>query len=211
MMQRRGFTLIELLVVIAIISLLVSILLPSLQRAREMAKEAVCLGNMHQWSLTLAMYQNDYEERLPPFGGEWTLRHYEYIPGKEFCACPALREGHGDASYVPNCWMWGTNAYAYLLAGDMRRVETNVDESIVMTEREHVLESQAADGAFTHRPVDGSDVAFLHRGSAVFLFLDSHASWMYETGSDLSAPWLNNDPVDYARFRRHWQVPWPPP
>ena len=46
--RMRGFTLIELLVVIAIISLLVSILIPSLKRAKELARRAVCASNLHQ-------------------------------------------------------------------------------------------------------------------------------------------------------------------
>jgi prepilin-type N-terminal cleavage/methylation domain-containing protein len=53
---RKGFTLIELLVVVAIISLLVSILLPSLSRAKELARSAVCMTHMRQQGLALQLY-----------------------------------------------------------------------------------------------------------------------------------------------------------
>ena len=48
----------ELLVVVAIIALLLSILLPSLNQAREQAQQTVCLSNLKQWSLALALYEN---------------------------------------------------------------------------------------------------------------------------------------------------------
>lgn len=64
--RRGGFTLIELLVVIAIISLLISILTPSLSRAREQAKSTVCLATLHEMMKGVVAYGNDYQFALPP-------------------------------------------------------------------------------------------------------------------------------------------------
>jgi prepilin-type N-terminal cleavage/methylation domain-containing protein/prepilin-type processing-associated H-X9-DG protein len=63
--QRKGFTLIELLVVVAIIALLISILLPSLSRARELAKRAVCGSNQRSIGQGMHIYSNDNEEWFP--------------------------------------------------------------------------------------------------------------------------------------------------
>ena len=59
-----GFTLIELLVVISIISMLMSIMLPGLSRARELAKRVVCLSNMRQLMLAWQYYADDNDGRL---------------------------------------------------------------------------------------------------------------------------------------------------
>jgi len=69
--RRRAFTLIEILVVVAIIALLVTILLPSLARAREQSKRAVCASNLHQMGLGCLSYASAHKG-IGPFRGWFT-------------------------------------------------------------------------------------------------------------------------------------------
>ncbi len=65
--DHRGFTLIELLVVISIISILASLLLPSLSRAKERAHLTTCINNLHQLGISLQLYiEDDQSHRFPP-------------------------------------------------------------------------------------------------------------------------------------------------
>lgn len=70
-----GFTLIELLVVIAIIALLLSILLPSLSKARERGRSVVCLSNFRQIGTAATLYANDWKETF------WPPSQWARLPG----------------------------------------------------------------------------------------------------------------------------------
>jgi len=136
--RRSGFTLIELLVVIAIIALLAAILFPVFARAREKARQTVCLSNSKQLGIGYLMYMQDFDETFiftgmvgSSTGGDgWASRVYPYVKTAGLFACPddsnpatkAGFDGNGKAvtksliSYAVNAnmpattpfWLWGS-------------------------------------------------------------------------------------------------------
>ena len=102
----RAFTLIELLVVIAIISLLVSILLPSLKKAKDLARTAICMSQIRSAGLGMALYVEEWDQAFPiPFrpsnnvwglpGALWSYMFLqeEYISDINAVICPSLTPG----------------------------------------------------------------------------------------------------------------------
>src|SRR5579859_1170301 len=73
---RKGFTLIELPIFIAIIAILAAILFPVFAQAREKARQTSCLSNSKQLGLGIAMYVQDYDERMP--GLEWAWQSAQF-------------------------------------------------------------------------------------------------------------------------------------
>lgn len=106
-MNKAGnfFTLIELLVVIAIISILASILMPALKKARESAKRIACMNNLRQIGLTFSLYRQDFNSYFPvssTTGNTWyyTLKKEGYAKNYDMFQCPSL--GNNYSSFGMN-------------------------------------------------------------------------------------------------------------
>lgn len=97
---KNAFTLVELLVVIGIIALLIAILLPALNRAREQAKMAACLSNQRQIALAMIMYANDNKGALPPYGHFTTVGTYDEDPNSRWWVLISKYTGGHVGSYM---------------------------------------------------------------------------------------------------------------
>jgi prepilin-type N-terminal cleavage/methylation domain-containing protein/prepilin-type processing-associated H-X9-DG protein len=104
---QEAFTLVELLVVIAIIALLMSILLPALNRARKQARNVVCLSNLKQWGLAFAMYCDNNNGNFfsgqingsyllgADFGRYWRVTMKPYCNNVKMWLCPETVKPQG--------------------------------------------------------------------------------------------------------------------
>ena len=127
---KKAFTLIELLVVVSIIALLVSILLPALGKARQIAKRTICTSNVHQIGLTMMYYTNDNNDTYmfyndnagmsnPPVTNRlWyeKLISGEYLNSTEILTCPSHKLD--DDLPLPQRLSYGMSiAFAFDYAG----------------------------------------------------------------------------------------------
>jgi len=124
MKNHKAFTLIELLVVISIIALLVSILMPALNNAKQQATGAVCLANQKTMALAWVMYHDDNDGRIASgHTGNWgNIKPWAYYPGSG-----AGMEPKYDSIRNGTLYPYIETVEAYNCPGDKRSNQPAVD------------------------------------------------------------------------------------
>lgn len=112
----RQFTLIELLTVVAILAVLVAILLPALQNARETGRSAGCLSNLRQLGIEFPAFAANHDGMLPPAGGigmGWV--------GDQTIPPDGALDGFGGSGYAGPAWWWH-DFIAYEMGGRFQQM-----------------------------------------------------------------------------------------
>lgn len=194
-MRRSLFTLIELLTVVVIMTVLVSLLLPSLAKVREMAKRTKCQGNLKQQGAAFAMYADEWQGYWPNPNCNPSGYHFWYIYLAPYANAKYSSKNVMNSAMTSNYWCpsWKINEPPNLGYGMNFFIPPMTGWSCVFSStypkmngsRSPSLQALTADSGDYHLGNNAGDVIFgfhkfdiyRHTNGANINFCDLHVEW----------------------------------
>jgi len=197
--RKGAFTLIEMLVVMAIITILASMLLPALGKAKEKASAIYCLNNLHQLGVSMELYGDDSNDRLPlssanitipgqggwttgtpNYGPSWTFALQPYYQNTNVLRCPALTQKYRQSGYS---YFMGSYGFAVDAANTNMVSPASVNMHSIYSTSMYVISGDCnynADPTNADLNNDDVDTLFgqpspIHNNHVNVLFADWHA------------------------------------